>query len=204
MLPTVEAAPAKSNFEDDDYEKRLASLIEKIARGDQAALGELYDQTSPVVFSLACRITGDRSLAEEVACDVFTYVWRQASKYQADRGVPSVWLLMLTHSRSIDCIRSRTRRELRHEPIGTEAEDSSPDPEENAIFAGRRERVRSAMAVLPQKEREAIELAFFSGFSQNEISVRTGTPLGTVKSRIRVGMTRLRSLLSAFEGDYVS
>jgi len=204
MVPTVEAAEPQFEPENDDYEKRLAYLVEKIATGDHSALAELYDQTSRVVFSLACRITGDRAFAEEVTCDVFTYVWRQANRYQPDRGVPSVWLLMLTHSRSIDCIRTRNRKGFAHERLDIDREDSSSDPEENAIFATRGEKVQSAMRALSQKEREAIELAFFSGMSQSEISEQTGAPLGTVKSRIRVGMTRLRSMLKVFEGDYVT
>src|SRR5262245_17907817 len=97
MLPTVEPAAAKLIFQDDDdHERRLAAIISKVAEGDHAALAELYDVTSRVVFSLAFRIVADRALAEEVTLDVFTYVWRQAGRYDPARAVPSAWLLMLT------------------------------------------------------------------------------------------------------------
>src|SRR5262249_26320739 len=203
MLQIVEAAPAKSSHNSEDYEKRLAALVSQVANGDHAALAELYDQTSRVVFSLAYRIIGDRSGAEEITLDVFTYVWRQASRYSPERGAPSAWLLMLTHSRSIDYIRTRARQGFVIDIVDTDQADGSPDPEENAIVAGRREKVQAALAALPQGEREAIEFAYYLGLSQSEIAERTGVPLGTVKSRIRVGMTRLRSLLRVFEGAYV-
>src|SRR5262249_49599872 len=133
MLPTVEAPPEKLNFEDDAYEKDLAGLIARIGNGEQTALGSLYDHTKGLVFSLAYRILRDRATAEEVSLDVFTYVWRQANKYQPDRAAPSAWLIMLTQSRAVDCLRSRSRRGLGHEPIAFDLEDASPDPEENAI-----------------------------------------------------------------------
>jgi RNA polymerase sigma-70 factor, ECF subfamily len=201
----VEDVKPELSILEDAYESGLAGLIGKVASEDHAALAQLYDETNRVVFGLACRIIGDREAAEEVTLDVFTYVWRQASRYQPDRGVPSSWLLMLTHSRSIDCVRARARRGIGYErELVFEQEDSSPDPETNAIFTARREKVQRALAQLPREEREAIELAYFSGLSQSEISEGTGVALGTVKSRIRVGMTRLRQSLKSFEGDYGS
>ena len=195
----------ESSIREGDYERGLAVLIEKVAGGDHEALAQLYDETNRIVFSLVSRIMGNHESAEEVTCDVFTYVWRKASRYAPDRGAPSAWLLMLTHSRSIDCLRARARQGIAQEG-GTafDHENSGPDPEENVIFAIRREKIQTAMAQLPQKEREAIELAFFSGFSQTEIAQVTEVPLGTVKSRIRVGMMRLRKSLETLEGDYGS
>jgi RNA polymerase sigma-70 factor (ECF subfamily) len=111
---------------------------------------------------------------------------------------------MLTQSRSIDSMRSPGRRGLTHEVISIEHEDTALDPEKHAVFASRRERVHAALSALPKSQREAIELAFFRGLSQSEIAQRTGAPLGTIKWRVREGMTRLRSLLADFESDYVN
>jgi len=144
-------------------------------------------------------VVGDRATAEEVTLDVYTQVWRTAVQYRTERGSPSTWLLMLARSRAIDCLRSRAWRDHnREQPLEatvTEFADSTPTPEQISVQAAHRRMVQSALASLDPKPREAILLSFFSGLSHTEIAARLGQPLGTVKTRIRLGMVRLREVL---------
>lgn len=191
-------ATTKPAVEGRDEEQRRAALIGRIAQSDQAALGELYDATSGFVHGLVCRIVGDRAAAEEITLDVYTQVWRLASSYSRERGAPTAWLLMLARSRAIDFLRSRARRtQDREQPINlaTAVSDPAPSPEQAVIESGLQRVVQAALAGLGPEQREAIELAFYSGMSHREIAARTGQPLGTIKTRIRVGMLRLRDIL---------
>ena len=179
-------------------EQLLLDVIRRVGSADQGALGELYDATSPTVFGLVRRIVGDYSVAEEVTLDVYTQVWRLASAYLEDKGSPLTWLLMLARSRAIDHLRSRARRVKAQElPIEVAFDHShpSPDPETAAISGSRRKIVRDILADLEPEQIAMLQLAFFEGLSHGEIAARTGIPLGTVKTRIRTAMMRMRELL---------
>ena len=184
-------------------EQLLLDVIRRVASADQGALGELYDATSPTVFGLVRRIVGDYSVAEEVTLDVYTQVWRLASAYSEEKGSPVTWLLMIARSRAIDHLRSRARHVKDQErPIEVAFDHShpSPDPETAAISGNRRRIVREILANLEPEQVMMLQLAFFEGLSHGEIAVRTGIPLGTVKTRIRTGMMRMRELLEVRQG----
>jgi len=176
----------------------------RIRRADEAALAELYDETSGQVFGLIVRIIGDRAAAEEVALDIYTQVWTQAGKFDASRGSLWSWLMLLARSRSIDFLRSRTRRAQDREqelnPVVHDLSDAAPDPEAQLLGSVRRRTVLAAMAQLEPAKRSAIELAYFGGLSHTEIAERLGDPLGTVKSRIRSGLMQLREALGPHGG----
>lgn len=181
----------------------LASLIGKVAGGDQSALSALLDATSRLVFGLALRILGDRSTAEEVMLDVFTQVWRQAESYDRKRGAPLAWILTIARSRAIDRLRSSKQDQINSEPVEslTDLSANSPTPEDNTALAERKKLVRVALSALAPEQREVIELAYYSGLSHSEIALKLGQPLGTVKTRVRLGMIKLRdSLTPLLEG----
>jgi RNA polymerase sigma-70 factor (ECF subfamily) len=174
--------------------------VERCASGDHAALAALYDDSSPLVYSVAMRMLADTADAEEVTMDVYTQVWRTAPSYEAERGSVTAWLVTLARSRAIDRLRARASRVQREQPLveftDLQADTASP---ESATEAGmRRQRVLAALATLSPEQREAVELAFFSGLSHTELAGRLGQPLGTVKTRIRSGMIKLREQLEAY------
>jgi RNA polymerase sigma-70 factor, ECF subfamily len=180
------------------------ATIRRIAEGEQDALGEFYDATSPLVLGLVRRIVGDLPTAEEITLDVYMQVWRLAGTYARDRGAPITWLLMLARSRAIDHLRSRARRAKELErPIQTAFDHSHPDPnpETAAISGSRRLIIQKVLAGLAPEQLEVLQLAFFEGLSHGEIAGRTGIPLGTIKSRIRTGMVRMRGLLEPQAGS---
>lgn len=184
-------------------ERARLDLIRRIASGDEGAVGELYDATSRPVFGLALRILNDPSAAEEVTLEVYTQVWRQASAYDPRRGTPSAWLLTIARSRAIDRFRSteQTRRRADTLDVVESAPATGSGPEANAADAERRIHVRNALESLPAEQRDVIELAYFGGLSHTEISARLGQPLGTVKTRTRLAMMRLRDALKHLEGE---
>jgi RNA polymerase sigma-70 factor (ECF subfamily) len=169
--------------------------IRRVARGDGDALATLYDRHSRVVYSLALRVLGDTREAEEVVQDVFAQAWRQAGRYDTSRGAVVAWLLVMTRSRAID--RLRARRGL--QPLAGDGEqalgvlsDPAGGPEREALSAEARSRVREALDQLPLVQRLAIELAFFEGLTHVEIAERLEIPLGTIKTRIRLGLMKLK------------
>lgn len=178
-----------------------AALIGRIANGEQDALAKLYDQSSRLVYSIALRVLSDTADAEEVTLDVYSQVWRMARDYSGERGTPSTWLVMLARSRALDRLRSRESRRQRESALDEvfEAPSKEAAPEEVALASAERTRVRRAMAQLAPEQREAIELAFFTGLSHSELASRLRQPLGTVKTRIRLGMIRLRQALGVPE-----
>lgn len=174
-----------------------------MAEGDQEALGQLYDSTNRLVFGLIQRILGDPASAEEVTLEVYTQVWRQAPNYDPRRGTPSAWMLTIARSRAIDRLRSTEQTRRRQEPLDTvdAARATGRNPEESASEAERREVVTRALAELPDEQRQVIELAYYGGYSHSEIATKLSLPLGTVKTRTRLAMGRLRESLSSFEGE---
>ena len=167
-----------------------------MAGGDADALGELYDRYGRVVFGLIYRMLGSPESAEEVAQNAFHSVWRQASRYRPERGSVRTWLLAIARNAAIDWRRSKGNRVGRETVIDeTLMLVDERRVEDTVITNLRAQRVRAAVASLPPEQREVLSLAFWSGLSQTEIASRTGAPLGTVKSRVRLGMARLREWL---------
>jgi RNA polymerase sigma-70 factor (ECF subfamily) len=178
-------------------EDDLGSLVARCAQGDSRALASLYDRTSSLVNGLALRILNDRSAAEEITGDVYLQVWRTAQSYDPQRGNPVSWLLTLTRSRAIDRLRSVATERRQTEPLAEvlTAQSSDPGPEEDTAVSQRRRLVKNALARLAAEQRRAIELAYYGGMSHSEIAATLGEPLGTVKTRVRLGMMRLREML---------
>ncbi len=175
-------------------------LIGRIREGDQAALDELYRRYASPVYSLVWKILQNAEESEDVALDVFWQIWRQASRYDLSRGAPPAWIFTLARSRAIDRLRARHRREDRtvsfDDPeLNLDPLDEEKAPDEVASFRQTRDAVREAMGSLSPKQREAVELAFFRGLTHVEIAEKLHQPLGTVKTRIRQGLIRLRKQL---------
>jgi RNA polymerase sigma-70 factor (ECF subfamily) len=177
------------------------TLIARTGGGDQEALAALYDGTSALVHGLALRILGDRGAAEEVTADVYLQVWRQAVRYDEARGGPLAWLLTLARSRTIDRLRAGAGRRERTEPLAFAlgVPSGAPGPEECSVAGERRRFVQRALDRLPLQQRRPIELAYFDGLTHTEIAATLGEPLGTVKTRVRLGMARLREALTPVE-----
>jgi len=171
-------------------------LLAQAAGGDPVALTAIYERYKSVAYSLASRITGDAALAEDVIQDAFLGVWRNAGRYSATRGSVRTWLLAIVHHRSIDAL--RRRRPTSELPDADLPPQTLVVPDIWPEVAGRldREEILAAMAALPGVQREAIELAYYGGLTQQEIAARTGAPLGTVKSRVRLGLLSLRAALT--------
>jgi len=184
-----------------EEERSWSALVVQVAEGNEHALTRLYDRTSRIVYGLARRILGDTSAAEDVTLEVYLQVWRIAKTYDPGRGTVSSWLVTLTRSRSIDLLRSRQARRATLEQSLEEVPaplDLRSDPERLSIEAAQAHMIQNCLEELPIDQRQALELAYFSGLSHTEIAIRTGLPLGTVKTRIRMGMARLRELLAPY------
>ena len=180
------------NTRDQDW----VALIRSAAGGDQSALAGLYDGTSRPVFGLVLRIVGDRPTAEEVLLDVYTQAWRQAANYDEERGAPLAWLMTIARSRAIDRLRSAKHDQYKESLDSVrEISDTDPNPEQATVDSERRRLVCSALAALPAEQREVVELAYYSGLSHSEIALRLDQPLGTVKTRTRLAMIKLRDML---------
>jgi RNA polymerase sigma-70 factor, ECF subfamily len=181
----------------------LVSLVELVATGDQSALAMLYDTTNRLIYSLILRVLGDVSSAEEVLVDVYTQVWRQAASYDANRGAPLAWMATIARSRAIDRLRSGWQDQRRKEPLDVlgDAPANAASPEETTAAAERQRFVREALNLLTPEQREVIELAYYSGLSHSEIAEKLKQPLGTVKTRTRLGMMKLREALTPLLGD---
>ena len=176
----------------------LTRLVSAMAGGNQNAMGELYDLTSSLIHGVAQRMLENPQDAEEVVLDVYMKAWRNAAHYSSDRGSVTGWLVMMARTVAIDRIRSRNAQPRTMELLTSalpEPAARAATPEEATVESERRTRIRSAMSELPSEQREALLLAFFGGLSHAELAEQLGQPLGTIKTRIRLGLRRLRTLL---------
>jgi RNA polymerase sigma-70 factor (ECF subfamily) len=186
-----------------------ADLLTRAAHGDERAVATLFDRFAPVLHAVAFRILRDRADAEEVVVDAFAQAWRESERFDATRGSVAAWLTVIARSRALDLLRARTRRERLTanaqdtDPMMTPGMGEATPPTDARLGAAeRRKRVAAALALLSEPQRTAIELAFFEGLSHSEIAERLAQPLGTIKTRVRLGMQKLRDELRPyfFEG----
>lgn len=192
--------PPGISVEQGTRNEELAALIRSLASGDQSAMTTLYDSTSRLVYGLVLRILNEAPTAEEVLLDVYTQVWRQASQYDETRGAPLAWLTTIARSRAIDRLRSgqherRLKQPLESAETFASAAGAAASAEDFTVASEMQKLVRSALETLPTEQREVIELAYYGGLSHSEIAVKLGQPLGTIKTRTRLGMTKLREAL---------
>lgn len=172
-----------------------SELLHAIARGDEQALASLYDRYRLILFGLILRILHSRPEAEDVLQDVFIQVWKRAADFDESRGRPFTWLVTLARSRTIDRLRALESRQRTANEAVQEAEESVSDSEQDAMRAEQGAVVRECLGQLPAEQRETLVLAYFEGLTQTEIAARLGAPLGTVKTRMRSGMIKLREML---------
>lgn len=176
-----------------------ASLIRLIAQTHMDAFGELYDRYNRLVFSVAYAVVGDHATAEEVTLDVFVHVWQRAKTYRPERAKVSTWLVAITRHKAIDILRWRKSRPEAHSlGLGEtilQHQDDPRSPQTQAELSLERDKVRNALAQLPDNQREALVLAYFQDYSHAQIAEALKEPLGTIKTRIRTAMQKLRQML---------
>jgi RNA polymerase sigma-70 factor (ECF subfamily) len=203
MILSAEAPAHYSNLDSrrrghrlEDRELRWRICIQEIGSGDSEALARLYRDTSPMLYGVALRMLANPADAEEVVLDVYQQVWRSAATYDAGRSRVLWWLSMLTRSRALDRLRMNRRRSQMETPVEELPEfpsaDRTPDA---AVMDQDRKRIQMALAALPAEQRKPLELAFFSDLTHVEIAAKLGTPLGTIKTRIRTAMRTLKEIL---------
>lgn len=178
-----------------------ASLLAAVAKGDTEAFAQLYDATSTILFTMAMRMLGDRDDASDLLQDVYAEVWRKGARYDPSRGTPTAWLVTLTRSRGIDRLRSRVSKggktsvSIEESPAAHDAAGDGPGPLDTYADRELSSAVIKAMAELPEAQQQALELAYYEGLSHTEIAERLKQPLGTIKTRIKLGMDKLKGLL---------
>jgi RNA polymerase sigma-70 factor (ECF subfamily) len=198
MVTITARQPLSASYHDIPDEE----LMERLSHRDTAALEALYDRYGTLVYSTARGILRDDQLAEDVSQEIFLRLWRQPEKYAAEKGGFVTWLLSVTRNRAVDWLRTRSRR-FRYETALPEQQgrelpaDNAPDPALSAELAEQRRAVRAVMRELSPPQRQVIHLAYFGGLTQREVAHRLGQPLGTVKTRARAAMQRLRRALEA-------
>jgi RNA polymerase sigma-70 factor, ECF subfamily len=175
------SADAKQAFPD-------TALVSAIRSGDQGAMGLLYDRYSPIVYSVALRVLGDTGAAEDVLQDVFMRLWRNPGSFDASRGSLGAWLAVISRNRAIDALRKRRPETAVDDVVVSITPDLAGDAERSRAA----EKVRSLLGGMPVAQRAALEMAYFEGMTHTEIAAKTGEPLGTIKTRIRAGLTALR------------
>ncbi|MBA2252813.1 MAG: sigma-70 family RNA polymerase sigma factor, partial [Nitrospirales bacterium] len=177
-----------------------ADLLTLIAKGDRRAFGQLYDRSSQMLFTLSLKMLGDREEAEDLLQEVYTEVWRKSVRYDERRGSPMAWLITLTRSRGIDRIRARASRghgltdSIEDAPIA-DTQGRGPTPFDQQADAEIRVFVMKALVELPAAQRQALELSYYEGLSHSEIAERLKEPVGTIKTRIKLGMSKLKTAL---------
>lgn len=179
-------------------------LIGLILQSQEQALAQLYDRYHRLIFSLALAIVNDRATAEEITLDVFMRVWQKAGTYRADQAKVSTWLTHIARHHAIDVLRRRAARvdqfAVHWEDARPKSASSSPDPQESVELSLRRERIHAALAQLPAEQKEALYLAYFGGYTQSQIAEVLKQPLGTVKTRLRLALQKLRESLHDEQG----
>ena len=200
MRATIRPVPSMPCPEPNERRSNAAidgALIRRVANGDESALSELYDRYAGLLLALARRILTRQSDAEEVLQEVFLQVWNQAGRYDTRRSAVSTWLVLITRSRAIDRLRSRQVFDRTLGSLQQENRDAHTSPEgiRSVLWEQRRRRLHTALADLPEEQRNVLELAFYRGMTQSEIASGTGIPLGTVKTRTLLAMKKLRRAL---------
>ncbi|HEY3757677.1 MAG TPA: sigma-70 family RNA polymerase sigma factor [Opitutaceae bacterium] len=195
-------APVTSGPAADERAAIDAALVRRMAAGDKGALAELYDRFSRPLFTTALTILSDAAEAQDIVHDVFMVLWEKAARFEADRGSAFSWAVTLTRNRSIDRLRARRRRTALLEKsapsdLGYESHWPEDGAGAKAVAGDEAQAVRVAVATLPKEQKHAVELAFFSGLTQQQIAEELREPLGTVKARIRRGLLKLRETLVA-------
>lgn len=174
-------------------------LMEQVAKAHTGALSELYDRYNRLVFSVALAMVGDRAIAEEITLDVFVLVWQRAGTYRPERAKVITWLAAITRHHAIDILRRQSVRpeskSVSWDYLASQSAHNGREIEENVEFSLQRERIREAISQLPTEQQEALALAFFGGYTHQQISGMLNQSLGTVKTRIRLAMRKLRHLL---------
>lgn len=193
MRRTRDEVPESTRVTDEE-------LVSAVAAGDESALGQLYDRYASAIFGLTLRIAGQREVAEELTQEAFLRVWRKASSFQATRGAFAPWLFGIAHNLAIDEIRRGKARpqpvyDSEERPIFATISDESTSVEDAAWLSEQRGLIQQALDELPGEQREVLTLAYYGGLTQREIAERLGSPLGTVKTRARLGLMKLRELL---------
>src|SRR5512147_3241184 len=198
--PLQQAQPAASTID--------PKLMARVAKGDHQAFSQLYDQSCTLLYSMAVRILGNREDAAELLIEVYLEIWKKVARYDVGRGTPIAWLITLTRSRAIDRLRARSTRGHNatlplDATVWSNVADSGPSPFETQADQELRIAVGSAITSLPPAQQQAIELAYYEGLSHQEIAARLNQPLGTVKTRIKLGMSKLRETLRHYwdQGD---
>ncbi len=192
--PMLAAVPPDPRRDGAEAREEIAQ-VKRVAGGDSSALRELYRRYAGRVQAIALRCLGVRGDAEEVVQETFVEVWRRAKDFDDRRGTVGAWLTTIARTRAIDRLRSRGSASRVSTASAAEAVDPVPSPGDNAMQRQAQERVRQALDTLPAEQRQALELAYFEGLSHSEIAQRTGQPLGTVKTRVRLGMEKLQRIL---------
>jgi RNA polymerase sigma factor (sigma-70 family) len=179
-------------------------LLRRMAAGDEKAVDDLYERFARPAFALARRVLGDDVLAEDVLQEVFLGIWRNPASFDGSRGTVASWLLAMVHHKAVDAVRReeshRRRRARAEEDLALSAPNQTTDVEDAAWQGIVADRVRAALHALPAAQREALTLAYYGGYTQREVAVLTGTPLGTVKTRMLAGVRRLKDTLDAAPG----
>ena len=206
LPPSVEEDEGLASAETEDTTRPLdyvsapaERVVAELVRHDIRALEALYDRYGDIVYSVSLRVVGDTQLAEDITQEVFLRLWRRPDLFDESRGRFLTWLLSVARNRAIDELRSRVRRHGHEAPSATAealpAKDEGDDPLAQTLHLDERVAVRRALALLPPEQRLVIELAYFGGYTQQEIATRLRQPLGTVKTRVRLGLQKLRPLL---------
>jgi RNA polymerase sigma-70 factor (ECF subfamily) len=180
------------------FQEKDRTLIQQIGAGDQKAFGTLYDRYKTLVFSLAVKIAGNHETAEDITLDVFTQIWEHADKYHPKKGSVRVWVASITRYRSIDTLRRRNIRLYLHHPswsdIQLEALPSNENPDDALQSAEIRRKVSNSINRLPEDQQEALAMAYYKGYTHRQIAEALNEPLGTIKTRIRLGLQKLRQM----------
>lgn len=172
-------------------------MCDRLVAGDEAALGELYDQYSPLVYGLAAKVTRDSAAAEDITQDVFVRVWQDPQVFDPERGTWRAWLGMITHRRAVDWVRRSTVRRRYTAVAAQQQPPPPPNPEEAAVAAATAKSVKAAVDDLPTAQREAVVMAYYEAKTYRQVSETLGIPLGTAKSRIWQGLRHLADRLQA-------